>query len=265
MPAGVRIKVNLDRILAPYSPPTTNLVDVLRYWTQHTPNKVAFRYTDGETEEQSLTYAQLDCRAQAIAARLQALGFEGQRALLLYGPGLDFVTGFLGCLYAGMVVVPAYPPRKNRNTGRIQAISDDADARVALTLSDVADRVENLLDDTPRLKQLTWLATDKIADELAKEYRQPKIDSHSLAVLQYTSGSTGTPKGVMLTHANIMHNLRLITAAFEPVNDSVGVFWLPTYHDMGLVGGVLQPLWAGCTSVFMSPVAFLQKPLRCCK
>ncbi len=260
--AGARTKVNLDRILAPYSPPTTNLVDVLRYWAEQVPSQVAFRFTDGESEETSLTYAQLETRAKAVAAKLQSMGMSGQRALLLYGPGMEFVASFLGCLYAGMVVVPAYPPRKNRNTTRIQAISDDAQARVALTLSDVADRVENVLDDTPRLRELAWLATDTIDDSLAKEYRPTPIDSQQLAVLQYTSGSTGTPKGVMLTHGNIMHNLQLIMHAFEPTRDTVGVFWLPTYHDMGLVGGVLQPLMCGRPSVFMSPVSFLQKPLR---
>lgn len=254
--------MNVKSILAPYSPPQTNLIDVLRYWAEEVPQQRAFCFTDGEHEEQCLNYAQLDAKARAIGARLQALGMQGERALLLYGPGLDFVTGFLGCLYAGMVAIPAYPPRKNRNTSRIQAISDDAGAKVALTVSDVADRVENLLDDTPRLRDLKWLATDTIDPAQAKDFRPTQLASDKLAVLQYTSGSTGTPKGVMLTHANIMANLRMITQAFEPGRDALGVFWLPTYHDMGLVGGVLLPISIGRTSVLMSPVTFLQKPIR---
>lgn len=237
-------------------------MDVLRYWAEQVPNQRAFCFTDGEQEEACLTYAQLDAKARAIGARLQALGLQGERALLLYGPGLDFVTGFLGCLYAGMVAIPAYPPRKNRNTSRIQAISDDAGAKVALTVSEVADRVENLLDDTPRLRELTWLATDTVDAAQASELRPVSIKGDQLAVLQYTSGSTGTPKGVMLTHANIMANLRMIALAFEPGPEALGVFWLPTYHDMGLVGGVLLPISIGRTSVLMSPVAFLQKPIR---
>jgi 8-amino-7-oxononanoate synthase len=260
--AGAITKVNLKQILAPYSPPHTNLVDVLAYWANHKPREQAFGFTDGENDERWLTYGELDTRARAIAARLQALGMQGERALLLYGPGIDFVAGLLGCLYAGMVAIPAYPPRKNRNTSRIQAISDDAGARVALTISDVADRVENLLDDTPRLKELAWLATDTVGDELAAAYRDIQVPNDQLAILQYTSGSTGTPKGVMLTHANIMANLRMIMYGFEPGRDAVGSFWLPTYHDMGLVGGVLLPLSIGRPSVLMSPVAFLQKPLR---
>ncbi len=254
--------MNVKLILAPYSPPQTNLIDVLRYWAEQVPEQRAFCFTDGEQEEQWLNYAQLDAKARAIGARLQSLGMQGERALLLYGPGLDFVTGFLGCLYAGMVAIPAYPPRKNRNTSRIQAISDDAGAKVALTVSDVADRVENLLDDTPRLRDLTWLATDTIDPAQATDFRPTPLAADKLAVLQYTSGSTGTPKGVMLTHGNIMANLRMITQAFEPGRDALGVFWLPTYHDMGLVGGVLLPISIGRTSVLMSPVTFLQKPIR---
>ena len=99
-------------------------------------------------------------RARAIGARLQSLGKSGDRVLLLYGPGLDFVAGFLGCLHAGMVAIPAYPPRKNRNALRIQTISDDAEARLALTVSEMADRVENLREETPRLRELHWIATD---------------------------------------------------------------------------------------------------------
>ena len=253
--------MNLEPRLSSFSPPATNLVDVLRYWTDAIPQQTAFGFSDGEQGESWLSYAQLDAKARAIAAQLQSLGMQGERALLLYGPGLDFVAGFMGCLYAGMVAIPAYPPRKNRNTTRIQAISDDAQARVALTISDVADRVENLLDDTPRLRDLTWLATDTVDESQAKNYRAPKLKNDMLAVLQYTSGSTGTPKGVMLTHANIMANLGMIEYAFEPEH-AVGTFWLPTYHDMGLVGGVLLPLHSGRPSVLMSPVSFLQKPLR---
>src|SRR5688572_27403906 len=121
---------------------------------------------------------------------------SGQRALLLYPPGLDFVAGFFGCLYAGAIAVPAYPPRRNRYMDRIDAISQDADAKVALTVHDVSDRVEGLLGDSPNLQKLTWLASDQIVADLADRWKMPRISSDSLAILQYTSGSTGTPKGV---------------------------------------------------------------------
>jgi 8-amino-7-oxononanoate synthase len=224
---------------------------------------VSFYYlVDGDEQETRFSYEQLDRRARAIAVELMSQGMRGERALLLYPPGLEFVAAFFGCLYAGAIAVPAYPPRRNRNMARIQAISDDAQAKVALTVHEVSDRVQGLLDEAPHMKQLTWLATDRIPLEQADNWKMPRLRDDTLAVLQYTSGSTGTPKGVMLTHANLMHNASLITYSFEPCRTGVGMTWLPTYHDMGLVGGVLKPLFYGRPNVLMSPMAFLQKPVR---
>jgi 8-amino-7-oxononanoate synthase/acyl carrier protein len=254
--------VDLKRFVAPFSPPTTTLIDSLRYWTEQQPQEVAYYFTDGENEETSLTYEQFDRHARAIAARLSDLGLAGERALLLYPPGLEFIVAWFGCLYAGVIAVPAYPPRRNRNMQRIEAISDDCRAKVALTEHDVLDRVEDLLEEAPHLKLLSWLATDRIADSDGVGWNPPRIRPEALAMLQYTSGSTGTPKGVMLTHANLMHNVQLICHAFEPSRRGVGLSWLPTYHDMGLVGGVLFAMFYGRPSVLMSPMAFLQKPVR---
>jgi malonyl CoA-acyl carrier protein transacylase len=254
--------LNLDGLFAPFDPPVTNLVDRLRYWSEQQGAEVAFYFTSDGDDEVKITYAQLDMRARAIAARLMDLGMAGERALLLYPPGLDFITAFFGCLFAGMVVVPAYPPRRNRNMGRIQAISDDAGAKIVLSVREVTDRSQGLLDEAPHLKESTWLATDDISDELAASWKEQSPQEKDLAVLQYTSGSTGMPKGVMLTHGNLMHNCALITYGFETTRDGSGVTWLPTYHDMGLVGGVLQPLFIGRFNVFMPPMAFLQKPVR---
>jgi 8-amino-7-oxononanoate synthase/acyl carrier protein len=254
--------VDLKRFVAPFSPPTTTLIDSLRYWTEQQPQEAAYYYTDGEAEEISLTYEQFDRHARAIAARLVDLGMSGERALLLYPPGLEFIVAWFGCLYAGVVAVPAYPPRRNRNMQRIEAISDDCAAKIALTEHDVLDRIEDLLDEAPRLKQLTWLATDRIADSDGAGWNPPLIRPDSLAMLQYTSGSTGTPKGVMLAHSNLMHNVQIICYSFEPSRKSIGMSWLPTYHDMGLVGGVLMAMFYGRPAVLMSPMAFLQKPIR---
>jgi len=254
--------VDLKRFVAPFSPPTTSLVDSLRYWTEQQPQEVAYYYTDGEAEETSLTYEQFDRHARAIAARLVDLGMSGERALLLYPQGLEFITAWFGCLYAGVVAVPAYPPRRNRNMQRIQAISDDALAKIALTEHDIIDRTEDLLDEAPHLKQLKWLATDRIPDSDGQGWTAPRIRPESVAMLQYTSGSTGTPKGVVLSHANLMHNVQLICYSFEPDRRESGLTWLPTYHDMGLVGGVLFSMFYGRPSVVMSPMAFLQKPIR---
>jgi 8-amino-7-oxononanoate synthase/acyl carrier protein len=254
--------VDLKRFVTPFSPPTTTLIDSLRYWAEQQPQEVAYYYTDGEAEESSLTYEQFDGHARAIAARLVDLGMSGERALLLYPPGLEFIVAWFGCLYAGVVAVPAYPPRRNRNMQRIEAISDDCAAKIALTEHDVLDRTEDLLDEAPHLKQLTWLATDRIADSDGAGWNPPLIRPDALAMLQYTSGSTGTPKGVMLAHSNLMHNVQIICYSFEPSRRSVGLSWLPTYHDMGLVGGVLMAMFYGRPAVLMSPMAFLQKPIR---
>jgi 8-amino-7-oxononanoate synthase/acyl carrier protein len=255
-------QVNLSRFFGSYSPPLTHLVDVLRYWSQQTPDAPALYFTDGESSEERLTYAEFDKRARAIAAHLQSLNLRGERVLLLFPPGLEFVTAFYGCLYAGATAVPAYPPRRNRNMTRIQAISDDAQAKCALALSDVIERTEGLLDETPNLQTLAWVSTDKLDNDLADRWKPTKIDPQQLAMLQYTSGSTGTPKGVMLSHACLINNCKLIMQGFEPTRNGVGCSWLPTYHDMGLVGGVLKANFYGRPAVLMSPMTFLQKPIR---
>ena len=194
-------------------------------------------------------------------------GFEshelpGRRALLLYPPGLEFIAAFFGCLYAGVVAVPVYPPRRNRSMNRIQAIADDAEAQVALTTEQVFNRVMPLIDETPHLKELTWLPTCQVPAGMEHDWTMPDVHGDTLAFLQYTSGSTGTPKGVVLNHANLVHNSALIAHAFEHTRSGTGVFWLPSYHDMGLIGGILQPLYVGRPNVLMSPMSFLQKPYR---
>ena len=245
------------------SPPTNTIVDRLRYRAAHQGTDLAFAYlVDGEDEVVELTYGQLDRKARAIAARLKTYNIQGERALLLFPPGLDFIAAFFGCLYAGVIAVPAYPPRRNRNMVRIQAIAADADAKIALTVRSDFERVEQMLDDTPLLKSLHWLSTDNILDEDADQWNRPDINEDTLSFLQYTSGSTGTPKGVMLTHANMMHNSALIAYAFEHTRSLKTIFWLPMYHDMGLIGGVLQPLHVGQPNISMSPMAFLQQPYR---
>ncbi|MFV1964566.1 MAG: aminotransferase class I/II-fold pyridoxal phosphate-dependent enzyme [Pirellulaceae bacterium] len=254
--------MHLERFLSPYSPPYTSLVDVLRYWTEQRPDDVAVYFTDGEGTESRLTYSDLDRRARAISAKLVAQDLAGQRVLLLYPPGLDFVEGFLGCLYAGSVAVPAFPPRRNRYMARIEAIAEDAQAAAAFTVSVVAERVQGILTEDSRLKHLAWIATDRVTDDMAEDWQATRLRDGDTAVLQYTSGSTGSPKGVVLSHGNIMHNLQIIMYSFEPSRTSGGVSWLPTYHDMGLVGGVLQPLFCGRPVTLLSPMSFLQKPVR---
>ena len=255
--------MHLDHLPGSFFGPS-NLVDLLRHRAAHQAQDWAFSYlVDGELEEIHWTYEELDRRARAIGAWLQTQGLVGERALLLYPPGLDFIAAFFGCLYAGVVAVPAYPPRRNRSLSRMQAIADDAEAKVALTTPDGARAGAAALGSSrPISKRCAGKPPTKCEAGLERDWRHPDVYGDTLAFLQYTSGSTGTPKGVVLNHANLMHNSALIAYAFEHTRSDRGMFWLPSYHDMGLIGGILQPLYIGQCDVLMSPVAFLQKPLR---
>lgn len=255
--------MNLEELFGPYSPPETNFLERLRYWSVAVPDKIAFRFLEGgEEETDSLTYAQLDQKARAIAAQLVAQGYAGHRALLMYPPGLEFVTAFFGCHYAGVTPVPAYPPRRNRNMGRIGAISDDAQASVALSVTNIIKRCEAWLKDAPGLARIPWMATEDIPAEFANLWIKPKVNNDDLGLIQYTSGSTGSPKGVMLTHQNLISNCRLITRSFRVGHGAPVCSWLPLYHDMGLVGGILNPTYCGLEESLMSPVSFLTRPIR---
>ena len=239
------------------------LIDLLRWRTSHEPERQAYTFLgDGEAEERFVTYRELDRQAQVVAARLETLGVaSGERALLFYPPGLNYVVAFLGCLYAGVIAVPAYPPRPNRSVSRLRAIAASSKATVALTTTRILSRLERRSAYAPEMKSLRWLATDDGKDPAGK-WRRPAVGTDTLAFLQYTSGSTAAPKGVMLTHGNLLHNLAMIYHALGHTSHSQMVIWLPPYHDMGLIGGVLQPLYAGLPVALMSPTSFLQHPLR---
>jgi 8-amino-7-oxononanoate synthase/acyl carrier protein len=239
------------------------IVDLLSQRAAYRPHDRAFTFlVDGGTEELNITYAELDRKARALGAWLMASGMTGERVLLLFPPGLEFVAAFMGCLYGGAIAVPAYPPRKNRSVERIEAIAADSRAAVALTTRDVLDRFDALRAAASSLEKLLWRVDGELEPGWADRWERPAIDGETLAFLQYTSGSTGMPKGVMLSHANLLHNSLRIMQAFEITRSQSGVFWLPSFHDMGLIGGILVPLYGGKFNVLMSPVAFLQKPLR---
>ena len=254
--------MHLDHLPGSFFGPS-NLIELLQHRALHQGDEIAFRFlVDGEREAVEWSYAALDRKARAIATGLQAMDLEGERALLLYPSGLEFVAAFFGCLYAGVTAVPAYPPRRNRNMARIDAIANDAEAKVALTTFEVLERVRTMISDTPALQQLRWRASDTWDSSLADQWHRPEVHGDTLAFLQYTSGSTGTPKGVMLSHANLMHNSAMISYAFEHTRSGKGCFWLPLYHDMGLIGGILQPLYMARPNTLFSPTHFLQKPVR---
>lgn len=233
------------------------LVEVLQRRAVATPDLMAFRYLqNGEDESATLTFGELDRAARRVAQRLQELGAAGARVLLLYPHGLDFIVSLFGCFYAGAVAVPALPAaRPGYTRERLEAMLADAAPRIALTTEGDA----GTLAGAPLHVEITRAAT---AESAPADWTPPALDPHATCMLQYTSGSTGSPKGVMLTHANLLHNEEMILACFAHTRESVVVSWLPVYHDMGLIGMLFQPLFVGIPCILMSPVAFMQRPIR---
>ena len=186
-------------VIAPNSSivPTT-LVDLLRWRADNQGQQRAYTFlSDGESQESHLSYAVLDRRARAIATHLKEIEATGERALLLYPPGLEYITAFFGCLYAGVIAVPVFPPRLNRPSPRIQNIVADSQATIALTTGKILHNIERRFEYAQAMAALKWLNTDEIPDMIADDWRQPSLTSDSVAFLQYTSGSTGDPQGIV--------------------------------------------------------------------
>jgi acyl-CoA synthetase (AMP-forming)/AMP-acid ligase II/acyl carrier protein len=245
----------------------TTLLDVLKYQARTKGHRPAFTFRAEDGVERSLTFGQLDRRAQAVAVALQRAVSKGDPVLLVYPPGLDFIVGFFGCVYAGAVAVPATYPKASRPMPRLSAIARDCGAPLVLTTAQTISTLD-LPRTAPDLAELRWVATDSVGELCTEEWDEPALVGDDLAFLQYTSGSTSCPKGVMISHANVLHNLETIRCGFaiecceDEDSPGAGIFWLPAYHDMGLIGGVLEPLYAGGHSVLLSPAAFLQRPVR---
>ena len=221
--------------------------EVLRDRAERQPDAPAFEFLE---EERTVGYAELDARARSIAAGIQAAVPAGERVLVTLPPGEAYVSAVFGCLYAGAVAVPAYPAdpaQPERASARLRAIA--ADARPAAVLT--ADPAEGAA-----------LAPAVPAPGAPDDWRRARARPTDVALLQYTSGSTASPRGVMVTHANLLHNSELIRRAFGHSPESRGVSWLPPYHDMGLIGAVLQPVYAGFPCTLMSPLTYLRRPLR---
>ena len=257
-------RFNLDSRFGCGDHSTMTLFNRFRAQVQKTPERILYTFLgDGEVESDRLTFGGLEQRVQAIGATLQGLNMGGERVLLLYPPGLDFIVAFLGCLSAGVAAVPAYPPRRNRIHPSLPAIVRDSRPAACLTTAAILSRKKNLCTELPELATLPWLASDETS-QLAKaeDWQRSSMASDTLAFLQYTSGSTAEPKGVMVSHGSLLHNLEMVKRSFGQSENSVVVGWLPLYHDMGLIGNVLQPLYCGAQCVLMAPVAFLQKPVR---
>ncbi|GGR46367.1 fatty acyl-AMP ligase [Streptomyces aurantiogriseus] len=253
-----------------------SLVDLLTTHATHQPDRTAYRYLvtgDPDGEIQEISYARLATRSRAVAAWLQERGLAGSRAMLLHPPGLEFVCGYLGCLSAGVVAVPGVPPQgraqNHRALTRMKRLIADADAKVILGGREVIAALGTMTEHLPELAGITCVATEDIADDTAAAWREPDLTADSVAFLQYTSGSTSAPKGVVVTHGNLLDNERVITErmghtpeVIEEYGHELIVSWLPVYHDMGLIGPVLNTVYLGLTTTLFSPLHFLQRPDR---
>ena len=248
--------------MSPTSHQRASLIEVLQQRVVEQPSKTAYIFLqDGEQAAGKLTYQELDEAAKKIALYCQSIVATGEKALLLYPPGLEFIAAFFGCLSAGIVAIPVYPPKRNQKLSRLLTIIQDSQATVVLTTGAVKQDWQQRWQSEPMLGKLHWIATDEL-DTDPQNWSSETLHPQQLAILQYTSGSIGKPKGVMVSHQNLMHNLHMIHACFGHNEDTVEVSWLPHYHDMGLIGGVLQSVYGGFVVMIMPPVAFVRKPIR---
>jgi acyl-CoA synthetase (AMP-forming)/AMP-acid ligase II len=270
------------------------IVDYLRWRAEHQPDRRSHTHlVDGESKEVHMTFGALERRARAIAAHLTELGAHGQPVLLMYMTGLEYVAAFYGCLLAGAIAVPAYPPdpsRPDQSLPRLLSIIADCRPRLGLTsrrllmgLTMLLLRVraarplsklpmsaqilgeavqERARIDLGAVEAIRWINSETIPDSMAPLHRAPAIGGEDVAYLQYTSGSTGAPRGVVVRHRNVVANLWIGTDLIDVTEESSAVGWVPLYHDLGLVCYVTGSAFNGCLTVLLSPLDFLEKPLR---
>lgn len=245
-----------------------SIVNLLQRRAYKHPDRPAYTFLeDGEFEAESLTYAQLDRRARAVAALLQSHGLSGQCVALVLPSGLDYPASLFGCMYAGALAVPVFPPRiglgvPDRTTRRLRAICANARPAAILTNSAVVSKLDELLALAPELRAIRWISVADIDVVLADQWRGVGTSSDDVAYLQYTSGSTATPRGVILTHGNLLHEAAALSDLHRYTPESSSFIWLPLFHDWGIVEGIIQPLFEMIHCHLMSPEAMVQHPVR---
>lgn len=259
MPSFPSATEQLALLGLPESCPT--VVDVIAYWAARSPEHVAFVFLGAGDRTTELTYGELWAQVRSRAAYLQQTVRPGERLLLVYPyeAGLEFICGFCGCLAAGAIAVTCHPPRHRSGTTEVSARLQDSGAVGILTTAKQQASLQKSLAELP--ENCRWFAHET-STAAATAWQQRSYPLEATAFLQYTSGSTGRPKGVVVTHACLLHNQATIQQAFGNTRDTVGASWLPLFHDMGLIGTVLQPLYLGATSVLMSPQSFILQPSR---
>lgn len=237
------------------------LADLLAHRAVNHGDQIAYTYVRSASDVgTTITYRQLHLESHALASHLLGKVEPGERALLLYPAGIDFVLAFYACIVAGIMAVPLYSPRSSRKFERLAAILRDADPKLLLTVSSSLTAVKQGLGEWIESHDIECIATDDVQKHALTAAR-PRISENQIAVLQYTSGSTGCPKGVMVSHRNIWHNSGCIQQAFQLTADSCSVSWLPHFHDMGLVDGIIQPLFSGFHGVLLAPETFVKRPI----
>jgi acyl-CoA synthetase (AMP-forming)/AMP-acid ligase II len=239
------------------------LVHAIRRWVRERPEAIAFRFLTrfGEHVEE-LSFAQLDREAAAVAARILEVARPGDRAALVFGSEAGFIRAFFGCLYAGVLAVPAPPPSMHRGGGRLASLV--ADCRPAIVLTDAAIEgvVRRRFEADGGSPSLAWLAVGTVAsDAPAASALPPPPEPDDLALIQYTSGSTAAPRGVVVSHGNLVANALATETSGVDTPSLQSLSWLPLFHDMGLVGQVVVPSYFGATATLMPAFDFLQRPL----
>ncbi len=238
-----------------------NLVKILQRRVAEKGEKTAFRfYEENRADHISLSWRELEAQTLSIAALLNSQKAGGERVLLFCPTEAEFIAAFMACLFSGAIAVPLFPPRSNRNLRRIEAVIKDSEAKFALTTSPILDKIRRF-ENAEIFNAIEFLDINSAENFDTKDFREKIIEPAQTAFLQYTSGSTSQPKGVIVTHENLIHNLEAIKRAFKQNEDSVIVSWLPLFHDMGLIGNVLQTIYTGSECVLMPPATFLQKPV----
>ncbi len=240
-----------------------NLVELLINRSDRFQNKVLYNFMGSNASLEHckrVSFEDLDKKSKTISVGLLDLINSGDRVVILLPPGENYITSLFGCLYAGIIAVPVQIPRREQQFSKLIHIINDCHAKLLISDTSTLLKIKENLSSHFTLSKPQWFNCDEVGDDNHIFWKYPKINEHDTALIQYSSGTTGTSKGSMITHDNLLHNLDLVYQAFQHNTDSRVVSWLPPYHDMGLIGCILQPLYAGMTSVIMPPITFIKHP-----
>jgi phthiocerol/phenolphthiocerol synthesis type-I polyketide synthase C len=243
-------------------------VKIYRHRAENQPEDLAYIFLeDGENKENKITFGELHHQALTVAAEIRSYIKEGDRALLVYQPGVEFIITFTACIYAGVIAVPVFPPQNQKDWPRFVKIVQDCRASLVCTAQSTFTMLEVAIKNTKKIANVSCIATDIVPNKTVlnannENWVWPDSNLSTVMFLQYTSGSTGDPKGVMVSHGNLLHNEHINVSGLGHGSDISLVNWCPQYHDLGLIGNILLVPYIGRKLVLMSPIAFLQKPLR---